>query len=289
MTPTEFQSLLKTAPVILDGATGSNLMNSGMPKGVCTEQWVLEHPDILTSLQRAYVDAGSRILYAPTFAANRISLAEHGLADRMTSMIPRLVELSCRVADGKALVAGDITTTGKTDLSYETLLDVYQEQISCLVHAGVDLLVAETMIGAEETMAAVDAAHAACNLPILCSLTIESDGSLFFGGNIFETAAMLEELGADAVGINCSCGPDQLESVISSLKRTVSIPIIAKPNAGMPVIDDQGRANYSMDSYQFALHMKKLADAGADLIGGCCGTTPAYIRELTALCSKKTG
>lgn len=282
----DFQSLLKTAPVILDGATGSNLMNAGMPKGVCTEQWVLEHPDILFSLQKAYVEAGSQILYAPTFAANRISLTEHGLAGQMHTMIPRLVELSRRAADGKALVAGDITTTGKTDISYDTLLEVYQEQIACLAEAGVDLLVAETMIGADETMAAVDAAHAVCDLPILCSLTIESDGSLFFGGNVFETAAMLEELGADAVGINCSCGPDQLESVISSLKRTVSLPIIAKPNAGMPVIDAQGRANYSMDSREFALHMQKLSQAGADLIGGCCGTTPAYIRELCALCKK---
>ena len=280
MTRQDFQTLLKDAPILLDGATGSNLMRAGMPKGVCTEQWILEHPQILIDLQRDYVKAGTQILYTPTFAANRISLGEHGLADRLEDMIPRLVDLSRTAAEGHALLAGDITTTGKTDLPYEQLLEVYQEQISHLADAGVDLLIAETMIGAEETMAAIDAAHAACDLPILCSLTIEADGSLFFGGNIFETAAMLEELGADAVGINCSVGPDQLESVVATLKSTVSVPVIAKPNAGMPVIDGSGNAIYSMGPEDFALHMQKLVSLGASLIGGCCGTTPDYIRQI---------
>lgn len=281
MTREELKNLLAKAPVLLDGATGSNLMRAGMPKGVCTEQWILEHPFALQNLQREYVQAGSQILYTPTFAANRISLAEHGLADQIHDMIPRLVALSRDASQGRALLAGDITTTGKTDLSYEQLLQVYQEQISLLASSGVDLLVAETMIGAEETMAAVDAAHAVCDLPILCSLTIEADGSLFFGGNVFETAAMLEELGADAVGINCSVGPDQLTAVISTLRNTVSIPILAKPNAGMPVIDENGNAIYSMKAPEFALHMKELVQAGADLVGGCCGTTPEYIRLLS--------
>lgn len=280
MTRQDFQTLLKDAPILLDGATGSNLMRAGMPKGVCTEQWILEHPQILIDLQRDYVKAGTQILYTPTFAANRISLGEHGLAGSLEDMIPRLVDLSRTAAEGHALLAGDITTTGKTDLPYEQLLEVYQEQISHLAAAGVDLLIAETMIGAEETMAAIDAAHAACDLPILCSLTIEADGSLFFGGNIFETAAMLEELGADAVGINCSVGPDQLESVVATLKSTVSVPVIAKPNAGMPVIDESGNAIYSMGPEDFALHMQKLVSLGASLIGGCCGTTPDYIRQI---------
>ncbi len=286
MTKQEFQNLVSRGPLILDGATGSNLMKAGMPKGVCTEQWILEHPAALTKLQQEYVDAGSQIIYAPTFAANRISLKEHGLEDEMISMISRLVSLSKSCAKERCYVAGDLTTTGKTDIPYEELYNVYQEQISCLADAGADLLVAETMMTLDETMAAVEAAHAGCGLPILCSLTIESDGSLFFGGNIFETAVTLQEIGADAVGINCSSGPDQFESIISSLKDSLTVPVIAKPNAGMPTIDEKGEAHYSMDAPEFARHMKRLVELGADIVGGCCGTTPEFIRELVKILKK---
>ena len=286
MTKQEFQNLVSRGPLILDGATGSNLMKAGMPKGVCTEQWILEHPAALTKLQQEYVDAGSQIIYAPTFAANRISLKEHGLEDEMISMISRLVSLSKSCAKERCYVAGDLTTTGKTDIPYEELYNVYQEQISCLADAGADLLVAETMMTLDETMAAVEAAHAVCGLPILCSLTIESDGSLFFGGNIFETAVTLQEIGADAVGINCSSGPDQFESIISSLKDSLTVPVIAKPNAGRPTIDEKGEAHYSMDAPEFARHMKRLVELGADIVGGCCGTTPEFIRELVKILKK---
>ena len=286
MTKQEFQNLVSRGPLILDGATGSNLMKAGMPKGVCTEQWILEHPAALTKLQQEYVDAGSQTIYAPTFAANRISLKEHGLEDEMISMISRLVSLSKSCAKERCYVAGDLTTTGKTDIPYEELYNVYQEQISCLADAGADLLVAETMMTLDETMAAVEAAHAVCGLPILCSLTIESDGSLFFGGNIFETAVTLQEIGADAVGINCSSGPDQFESIISSLKDSLTVPVIAKPNAGMPTIDEKGEAHYSMDAPEFARHMKRLVELGADIVGGCCGTTPEFIRELVKILKK---
>lgn len=283
MTKQDFQELINQGPLILDGATGSNLMKAGMPKGVCTEQWILEHKEVLTSLQKQYIEAGSRVIYAPTFAANRISLAEHGLADQMETMIPQLVALSKACVKDGCYVAGDLTTTGKTSISYEELYTVYQEQISCLRDAGVDLLIAETMLTMDETMAAVEAAHAVCDLPILCSMTVESDGSLFFGGNIFEAAIALQEIGADAVGINCSTGPDQFESIIASLKESLTIPVIAKPNAGMPTIDDKGMAHYSMDAPEFARHMKRLVELGADIVGGCCGTTPEYIREMVKI------
>lgn len=283
MTKQDFQELINQGPLILDGATGSNLMKAGMPKGVCTEQWILEHKEVLTALQKQYIEAGSRVIYAPTFAANRISLAEHGLADQMETMIPQLVALSKACVKDGCYVAGDLTTTGKTSISYEELYTVYQEQISCLRDAGVDLLIAETMLTMDETMAAVEAAHAVCDLPILCSMTVESDGSLFFGGNIFEAAIALQEIGADAVGINCSTGPDQFESIIASLKESLTIPVIAKPNAGMPTIDDKGMAHYSMDAPEFAKHMKRLVELGADIVGGCCGTTPEYIREMVKI------
>lgn len=285
MTRQELLDRLKKGPLILDGATGSNLMKAGMPRGICTEKWVAEHPDVLIQLQQAYVEAGSDILYAPTFMANRVSLREHGLDDETESLNRTLVSLSKRASGGRALVAGDLTTTGKMmeplgPMSYETLYEAYREQIACLVDAGVDLLVAETMLASNETMVILDAAASVCDLPVFCSLTIEADGSLFFGGTIYDAVEELEAMGAAAVGCNCSTGPDQLEAVISGIRKRVSIPVIAKPNAGMPVISKTGEAVYHMGPSEFARHMTVLRRAGASILGGCCGTTPEFIREL---------
>lgn len=289
MTKEEFQKLT-TRPVLLDGATGSNLMAQGMPRGVCTEIWVLEHKEIILNLQKAYIEAGSQIIYAPTFGGNRMNLRMHQLEDRMEEINRTLVSYSREAAMGKAYVAGDITTSGKipgadSTYTYESAFEMYQEQIGILAEAGVDCIVAETMISIEETLAAVDAASTVCELPILCSMTVEADGSIFGGGNALEAAAALESAGASAVGVNCSVGPDQLVSVIRNLKETVSIPVIAKPNAGMPVINDQGEAVYHMAPQDFARHMKILVENGALLIGGCCGTTPAFIKETAKLLS----
>lgn len=287
MTKQEFQKLTQKT-VLLDGATGSNLMARGMPRGICTEQWVLEHKDIIQNLQKNYIDAGSQIIYAPTFGGNRINLKSHHLEDRIEEINRTLVSYSKEAAQNRCFVAGDITTSGQFitadgDYTYETAYEMYREQIRILEEAGVDLIAAETMINIEETLAAVDAAHSVCELPIMCTVTVEADGSIFSGGNAVEAAVALESAGADAVGINCSVGPDQLVSVVRSIREAVSIPVIAKPNAGMPAIDDQGNAVYSMTPSDFACHMKVLIDSGASIIGGCCGTTPAFIRELAKI------
>ena len=272
MTKKEFQNLAKQRPIILDGATGSNLMKAGMPRGVCTEQWICENPKPLQELQRAYEKAGSQVVYAPTFSANRISLKNYGLENQVAEL---------RTAVGsQVLVAGDLTTAGKQEIPYEELLEAYREQIVVQTQEGVDLLVAETMLGVTECMAVLDAAASVCSLPVMCTLTVESDGSLFFGGNIYEAVETLEEMGADAVGINCSTGPDQLLSVVENMRKRVSIPLIVKPNAGMPIINEQGQPVYSMGAQEFADCMKRLVQAGADIIGGCCGTTPEYIEKL---------
>lgn len=281
MTREEFCALCQQGTVILDGATGSNLMKAGMPRGVCAEQWILEHPQAILELQSAYADAGSQIVYAPTFTASEPYLEEHGLADRLEQINRELVALSRQAVGDRAFVAGDMTTVGKSYLTYEDLLPVYTRQAEALAQAGVDLFVIETMMGLEETMAALEACRMVSDKPVMCSFTITSDGQFYLGGNVYEAAPQLEEFGVDAVGINCSCGPDQLESVIRSLAQTVSVPLIAKPNAGMPVIDEQGNAVYSMGPEDFGRHMKALQRAGASILGGCCGTDPAYIRQLT--------
>lgn len=280
MTKKEFQNLVKQRPMILDGATGSNLMKAGMPRGVCTEQWICENPKPLQELQKAYEKAGSQVVYAPTFSANRISLKNYGLENQVAELNKALIEISRTAVGSQVLVAGDLTTAGKQEIPYEELLEAYREQIIVQTQEGVDLLVAETMLGVTECMAVLDAAASVCSLPVMCTLTVESDGSLFFGGNIYEAVETLEEMGADAVGINCSTGPDQLLSVVENMRKRVSIPLIVKPNAGMPIINEQGQPVYSMGAQEFADCMKRLVQAGADIIGGCCGTTPEYIEKL---------
>lgn len=285
MTRQEFDELTKKGVVLLDGATGSNLRKAGMPVGISSEQWVLENPKVLQELQSAYVEAGSQIVYAPTFAANRISLRNFNLQDRVLELNTKLVKISKDGVGSRALVAGDLTTTGQLlepqgNLTYDALYQAYREQIKALVDAGVDLIGAETMLGVDETVVALDAAQSVCDIPMMCSLTLEADGTAMYGGNAVEAVMTLQEMGAAAVGLNCSVGPDQLESVVANMKAVAKVPIIAKPNAGMPVINEKGEAIYDMNADDFARHAKRLVEVGAGIVGGCCGTTPEYIRRL---------
>ena len=288
MNRTEFQNWTKHHIRLMDGATGSNLMKAGMPRGVCTEQWVLEHPDAILTLQSAYKAAGSDMVYAPTFCANRIALSGYGLQDDVSRMNRELVALSKKAVGSGVLVAGDMTTTGKPadpedSEGYQLLLDAYREQAEALISAGADLIGVETMMGVNECVAAIEAIRSLGDIAVICTLSVQSDGKCYFDGSVFEAAELLEALGADAIGVNCSTGPDQLESVIRTLKNTCTLPIIAKPNAGMPKISDSGEAVYSMEAGEFAQHMERLVEAGASLIGGCCGTTPEFIEALRGL------
>ena len=283
MTRSEFAARLAQRPLLLDGATGSNLMKAGMPKGVCAETWILDHPQAILDLQRAYVAAGSQVLLAPTFTAGRIYLSQHGLEGELKELNRRLVALSREAAQGKAWVAGDMTTMGRADVPYETMLEYYHEQAQALAEAGVDLILCETLMGHDEAMAALEGCRmAAEELPVCCSFSVTADGMLYFGGSVYEAAPQVAEFGADAVGINCSVGPDQLESVVRALRESLTVPVIAKPNAGMPEIDDQGNAHYSMHAADFGRHMAALHRAGASILGGCCGTEPPYIAALKA-------
>lgn len=288
MNRTEFQNWTKHHIRLMDGATGSNLMKAGMPRGVCTEQWVLEHPDATLALQSAYKAAGSDMVYAPTFCANRIALSGYGLQDDVSRMNRELVALSKKAVGSGVLVAGDMTTTGKPadpedSDGYQQLLDAYREQAEALISGGADLIGVETMMGVNECVAAIEAIRSLGDIAVICTLSVQSDGKCYFDGSVFEAAEILEALGTDAIGVNCSTGPDQLESVIRTLKNTCTLPIIAKPNAGMPKISDSGEAVYSMEAGEFAQHMERLVEAGASLIGGCCGTTPEFIEALRGL------
>ena len=284
MTKIEFAQLMKQGPILLDGATGTNLMSDGMPIGVCPEAWILEHPEVLLQLQREYVEAGSNIVYAPTFTGNRIKLQEYGLEDRLEEINTSLVKLSKEAVAGKALVAGDMTMTGQQlfplgEMMFEELVDIYKEQAKVLAAAGVDLFVVETMMSLQECRAAVLAIREVCDLPIMVTLTYNEDGRTLFG-TLPETAVVvLQSLGADAIGINCSTGPMEMVDAVRKMAEYATVPIIAKPNAGLPELEGK-KTVYRMTPEAFAEAGVELVKAGASILGGCCGTTKEHICAL---------
>mgnify|MGYP000365672480 FL=1 len=285
MTREAFRELVKNGPVLLDGATGTNLQKAGMPVGVCPEQWILENSEVLIDLQKRYVEAGTDILFAPTFTASRIKLKEYGLEDHLEEMNRKLVALSKEAAKGtNALVAGDLTMTGEQlyplgDLMFEDLVDVYKEQAKIIAEAGADLFVVETMMSLQECRAAVLAIREVCDLPVMVSLTYNEDGRTLYGTDPVTAVVVMQSLGADAVGMNCSTGPEAMLEPIAKMAEYAAIPLLAKPNAGMPELID-GQTVFNVESEEFAEVGKKLVEEGAAIIGGCCGTTPEHIRAL---------
>lgn len=285
MTREAFRELVKKGPVLLDGATGTNLQKAGMPVGVCPEQWILENSEVLIDLQKRYVEAGTDILFAPTFTASRIKLKEYGLEDHLEEMNRKLVALSKEAAKGtNALVAGDLTMTGEQlyplgDLMFEDLVDVYKEQAKIIAEAGADLFVVETMMSLQECRAAVLAIREVCDLPVMVSLTYNEDGRTLYGTDPVTAVVVMQSLGADAVGMNCSTGPEAMLEPIAKMAEYATIPLLAKPNAGMPELID-GQTAFNVEPEEFAEVGKKLVEEGAAIIGGCCGTTPEHIRAL---------
>ena len=285
MTKNEFRQFIDNGPIILDGATGTNLMDAGMPIGVCPEAWILEHKDVLLKLQREYVEAGTNIVYAPTFTGNRIKLEEYNLADRIVEINTELVKLSKEAVAGKALVAGDMTMTGQQlfplgELMFEELVEVYKEQAAILDEAGVDLFVVETMMSLQECRAAVFAIKEVSDKPIMVTLTYNEDGRTLFGTPPEAAVVVLQSLGVDVIGINCSTGPMEMVEPVEIMAKYATIPILAKPNAGLPELIGRETV-YKMTPEEFAEAGAALVKAGAALVGGCCGTRPDHIKALS--------
>lgn len=284
MTKQELQDLFQKGPIILDGATGSNLMAKGMPMGVCPEDWIYHHKEAIVSLQKAYVEAGTQILYAPTFTANRIKLAEYDMEDRLEELNRAMVRYSREAAGDRAFVAGDLTMTGRQlypvgDLMFEDLVDVYKEQVRAILKEGVDLFVIETMMSLQECRAALLAVKETCDLPVMISLTYNEDGRTLYGTSPEIVMVVLEHMGADIVGVNCSTGPLAMIPLVKAMLPYADIPIMVKPNAGMPELEN-GETVYKMTPEEFADACEQLVDAGASVVGGCCGTRPDHIKAL---------
>ena len=287
LTKETFQSLLKNGPLFLDGATGSNLRNAGMPRGCCTEEWILANPEALISLQRRYAAAGSNILYAPTFQAQPIALERVNLHRQTAAINAQLVALT-RAAAPDVLVAGDLTTLAAfcdsfDPENFDLLVENYRVQIAGLLEGGADLLAAETLMYPQEAEAILTAAELEGADAVLYSFTMQADGSLFSGRDAAPVLRELEEAGACAVGFNCVAADSMTPGLVSRLRRYVKGPLVCKPNAGIPVIGSDNVPVYPMGPEEFAGIVSDCAQMGASILGGCCGTTPEHIAALKAL------
>ncbi len=284
LTRQEFSDLLSRGPLFLDGATGSNLQKLGMPRGCCTEEWVLNHPEAIIALQGAYAAAGSDILYAPTFQAQPVPLAAQKLDAQTEAINAMLVSLSKKAAPEK-LIAGDITTmaafldTYDTAL-FDTMVENYRRQIAGLLEGGADLLVAETLLYPQDAEAVLTAAELEGAQTVMYSFTMQPDGSLFSGMDGGKILRELEDSGAAAVGFNCVAADEFLPGLVAKLRRQVRGPLLCKPNAGMPTINMDGIPEYPMGPGEFAEILADCHTMGARLLGGCCGTDPDFIRAV---------
>ena len=271
-------------PLILDGATGTQLQKRGYQGDVSAEQWVLDHPDSIQDIQRRYVQAGSRVVYAPTFGANRQKLEERGIFNQTAEYNHRLVALSQQAVEGRAWVAGDISPTGLFlsplgEASFEELVDIYAEQAAGLEQAGVDLFVVETMMTLADARAAVLAIRSVSDRPIFVTFTCDESGRCLSGTDVAAALVVLQGMGVSAFGLNCSTGPEQMLKQLRRLRDYARVPLIAKPNAGMPVTVD-GKTTYDCTPEEFVRWVPDMLQTGTAIFGGCCGTDEDYIAAL---------
>ena len=268
----DFKSLLNKPFVVLDGAMGTMLQNQGMSLGSLPELLNLTHPERITEIHRAYIESGADIIYTNTIGANRCKLERSGFT--VDEVVSAGVRAAKRATEGtECLVALDIGSTGQMlepagSLSFDEATEIFAEQVRAGVKAGADLIVLETLTDLGEARAAVLAAKENSSLPVICTMTFEKTRRTFTGCRISSMALTLEGLGIDAIGINCSLGPDELAPLVEELARWTTLPIIVKPNAGLP---DPCSGEYSISPERFAEHIGKLVPLGIKIVGGCCG------------------
>ncbi len=284
MTQKEFKKLIEKKVLVLDGATGTELQKKGMPKGVCPELWVSENPSVIIEVQQAYRDSGADVVYSCTFGANRIKLEEFGLQDRVFELNKRLAEISKEAMNGRGFVAGDMSPTGLFvepfgELKFDDAVEIYKEQAKGLVAGGVDFFVIETMLDIQELRAAIIGVKEVSDLPILATMTFSEDGRSLTGTDPVTALITAQSLGVSAFGCNCSTGPDKMLEVIKMMKPYATVPLIAKPNAGLPKLVN-GKTVFDMPPEEYGRYVPDFLSAGVNLYGGCCGTTPDYIKEI---------
>ncbi|MDQ2086611.1 homocysteine S-methyltransferase family protein [Herbivorax sp. ANBcel31] len=279
-----FRDFIYNNVVILDGATGTELQKRGMPLGVSPEQWALENPEVLIDIQKNYIKSGSNVVYTCTFGGNRLKLSEFGLEDKVVEINKGLAQISKKAAKDDGFVAGDIAATGQFvepfgDMPFEEAVEIYKEQVKGLLEGGVDFFIIETMVDIQETRAALIAVKESCNLPVCISMTFDEGRRTLTGTDPVTALITLQSLGADVVGCNCSTGPADMIKVIKEMKPYAKVPLLAKPNAGLPRLVD-GKTEFDMGALEFGSYVEEFIKSGVNLLGGCCGTSPLYIEKI---------
>ena len=269
---------------IFDGAMGTMLQAGGLQPGACPELMNVENPEVVKNIHRAYIEAGATIIETNTFGASPLKLEHYGLTDRMAELNAAAVKIAKTAAQGRAKVAGSMGPTGRFieplgDLAFDEAYDNFFAQAQALAQAGADYLIIETCIDIQEMRAALLAAKDACDIPVICQLSYSEDGRTVTGTDPQSAAILLDAMGADIIGVNCSLGPEELVPIVKTLAENCTCPISVLPNAGMPYLKD-GQTVFPMGPEDFGKWGVKLLEAGASYLGGCCGTTPEHIREL---------
>ncbi len=275
-----FRDFLRENRVLLDGGTGTLLQAAGLPLGELPERWNITHPDTVEQIHADYFDAGCHVVCTNTFGANSLKFSKEELKEVVFRAVENAKRARARSnAPQEKYIALDIGPLGKLlkpygDLDFEEAIDCFALTVQAGVSCGVDLIYIETMGDSLEGKAAVLAAKENCDLPVVVSCAYGEDGKLMTGATPAAMVALLEGLRVDAIGVNCSLGPKQMQPVVQSLLEKCSLPVLVKPNAGLPA----ATGGYDVDEEEFARDMATFAKAGARLLGGCCGTTPAYLR-----------
>ena len=281
-----FSEFLKDNIVYLDGGMGTLLQAKGLKPGDAPERWNISHPDVICGIHRDYFDAGSNIVCTNTFGANTLKYSKDELEKIIKAAVKNAADARAQSSSaGEKFIALDIGPSGKLlkplgDLNFEDAVGVFAETVRIGTSCGVDLILIETMNDSYETKAALLAAKENSNLPVIVCNAYGEDGKLMTGASPAAMAAMLEGMGAAALGANCSLGPRQLRGVAMELLQNASVPVILKPNAGIPRSVD-GKTVFDVTAEDFSDEVCELVKKGIRVVGGCCGTTPAYIKALT--------
>ncbi len=288
-----FAKLLAGGPVVTDGAWGTELQARGLASGEIPDALNVTRPDLVVEVASAYAEAGSSVILTNTFGANRPRLAGHGFETQVETINRRGVELSRQGAAGRAFVFASIGPTGRLLIEGNTtaaeLREAYTQQANALAAAGPDALVIETMSDLDEAKIALEAAKTT-GLPVVACMVFDSGAQkdrTMMGATPEEVAEQLRTVGADAVGANCGVGIEAYVPVCRRLRAASDLPVWIKPNAGLPKLEG-GRLVYRTTPEQFAEHAKALVAAGASFVGGCCGTTPDFIRALRTAVSPRS-
>lgn len=280
-------------PFILDGATGTELQKLGCERGVCPEVWVLEHPEALTQVQKAYAEAGCDCVYAATFGANAVTLAGHSVEIPVADICSDLVAISRNAVPKSVLVGGDMAPCGLSlapygNASFDDFIKVFTAQAQGLEDAGVDFFVIETQMSIAEAKASILAVRSVSDKPIFVSFAVNNSGRSFMGADVVSALVILQELDITAFGINCCSDMDMLNTLVAQMYPFAKVPLIVKPNAGMPDTST-GETVYHMTAEEFAKASVGFVERGAALLGGCCGTNAGHMKAMaTAVADMKT-